>query len=81
MRYAAARGGQTTILKKWKQAENAVEKFFRTSKQSLGVKDCQSTSVEKQRAHIFATFVAFTELENQKIFKKKKSPVYPCWEA
>lgn len=51
-----------------------IEKMFRTFKQSLGIKDCQSTSVQKQRAHIFATFVAFAELENKKNFKKKKSP-------
>lgn len=51
-----------------------IEKMFRTLKQSLGVKDCQSTSIKKQRAHIFATFMAFAELEQQKIFKKKKSP-------
>jgi len=48
--------------------------MFRTLKQSLGIKDCQSTSIQKQRAHIFATFLAFAEIEKQKIFKKKKSP-------
>ena len=51
-----------------------IEKMFRTLKQSLGIKDCQSVSVQKQRVHIFATFIAFSELEKQKIFKKKKSP-------
>lgn len=51
-----------------------VEKMFRTLKQSLGLQQCQSVSEEKQRAHIFATFIAFTELEIQKINKKKKSP-------
>jgi len=51
-----------------------VEKMFRTLKQYLGLQECQSTSVEKQRAHIFATFLAFTELEMHKINKKKKSP-------
>jgi len=51
-----------------------IEKMFRTLKQSLGIKDCQSTSMQKQRAHIFATFIAFAELEKQKLFKKKKSP-------
>lgn len=51
-----------------------VEKMFRTLKQSLGLQQCQSVSEEKQRAHIFATFLAFTELEIQKINKKKKSP-------
>ncbi len=51
-----------------------IEKMFRTLKQSLGIQYCQSTSVKKQRAHIFATFLAFSELEIQKISKKKKSP-------
>ena len=51
-----------------------IEKLFRTSKQHLGIQDCQSTSSQKQRAHIFAIFLAFTELEMQKIYKKKKSP-------
>lgn len=51
-----------------------IEKMFRTLKQSLGMRDCQSTSTEKQRVHIFATFIAFTKLEIQKIIKQKKSP-------
>jgi len=51
-----------------------IEKFFRTSKQHLGIHHCQSASSQKQRAHIFATFLAFAELEMQKIDKKKKSP-------
>ena len=48
--------------------------MFRTLKQSLGIQHCQSNSIQKQRAHIFATFLAFTELEIQKIAKRKKSP-------
>ena len=48
--------------------------MFRTFKQKLGVQDCQSNFGQKQRAHIFATFLAFVELEMQKISKKKKSP-------
>jgi len=51
-----------------------IEKMFRTLKQSLGLQQCQSISEGKQRAHIFATFLAFTELEMQKINKKKRSP-------
>lgn len=51
-----------------------IEKMFRTTKQYLGFQQCQSTSAKKQRAHIFATFLAFAELEIQKINKKKKSP-------
>jgi len=52
----------------------SIEKMFRTTKQHLGLQHCQSISEEKQRAHIFAIFLAFTELELQKIDKKKKSP-------
>ena len=51
-----------------------IEKMFRTAKQHLGLQHCQSNSEEKQRAHIFAVFMAFAELELQKINKKKKSP-------
>ena len=51
-----------------------IEKMFRTVKQHLGIQECQSTCVEKQRAHIFATFLAYTKLEIQKIYKRKKSP-------
>lgn len=51
-----------------------IEKMFRTMKQKLGLEDCQSISTKKQCAHIFANFIAFTELEMQKINKKKKSP-------
>lgn len=50
-----------------------IEKMFRTIKQHLGFQQCQSTFVEKQRAHIFAIFLAFAELEIKKINKKKKS--------
>ena len=51
-----------------------IEKMFRTLKQSLGLQQCQIVSDENQRAHIYATFLAFLELETQKINKKKKSP-------
>jgi len=51
-----------------------IEKVFRTIKQSLGVGHCQATSIEKQCAHIFATFLAYTSLIEKKVFKQKKSP-------
>ena len=51
-----------------------IEKMFRTVKQYLGLQQCQSRFVENQRAHIFATFLAFTELEIQKENKNKRSP-------
>lgn len=51
-----------------------VEKIFRTTKQSLGLGHCQATSVEKQRAHIFASFLAYASLMEKKVYKRKKSP-------
>jgi len=51
-----------------------IEKSYRTLKQKLGISDCQATGLEKQRAHILATFFAYANLEEQKLFKKKKSP-------
>jgi len=51
-----------------------IEKSYRTLKQKLGIGHCQATSLEKQRAHILATFFAYACLEEQKYFSKKKSP-------
>ncbi|MBD3231451.1 transposase [Candidatus Dependentiae bacterium] len=50
-----------------------IEKMFRTTKQSLGLVDCQCLEIEKQRTHILSVFFAFAKLEEQKIFKRKKS--------
>ena len=52
----------------------AIEKFFRTSKQSLGIGQCQMLDQSKQMAHILATFLAYTFLSQQKIIKQKKCP-------
>lgn len=51
----------------------SIEKMFRTLKQSFGIRECQSTNIKKQEAHIYATCLAFVELEKIKIDKKKKS--------
>jgi hypothetical protein len=53
---------------------NNIEKFFRTSKQYLGLRDCQSTSLEKQRMHIFSVMLSYATLEILKVAKKKKNP-------
>jgi hypothetical protein len=45
-----------------------IEKFFRTAKQHLGVRDCQSTSIKKQRAHIFG----FYRIRSTKDIQKEK---------
>ena len=50
-----------------------IEKIFRTTKQSLGLGDCQCLEIEKQRIHIFSVFFAYAKLEEQKLFKRKKS--------
>lgn len=50
-----------------------IEKIFRTTKQSLGLADCQSTNLKKQRLHIFSVFLAYAKLEEQKVYKRKKS--------
>ena len=50
-----------------------IEKMFRTTKQSLGLADCQSTNIEKQRLHIFSVFLSYALLEEQKLYYKKKS--------
>ena len=51
-----------------------IEKMFRTMKQSLGLGDCQCLSQKKQAAHIFSVFLTYAKLEEQKIYKRKKSP-------
>jgi len=51
-----------------------IEGFFRTGKQSLGIGQCQVLSGDKQKAHIFATFVAYVVLEQNKIANQKKCP-------
>lgn len=51
-----------------------IEKMFRTMKQSLGLSDCQCIGIEKQQIHIYSVFLAYAKLEEEKIFKRKKSP-------
>ena len=51
-----------------------IEKVFRTTKQHLGLRDCQARSASKQEAHIFAVFVTYAFLSIQKINHKTKNP-------
>ena len=44
-----------------------IEKFFRISKQKLGLGDCQSRDIEKQRGHIYAVFYVFALIQIIKI--------------
>ena len=58
-----------TYKKRWN-----IEKFFRTAKQHLGLRDCQALSAAKQEAHIFAVFVIYAWLQIQKFNRKAKNP-------
>ena len=40
-----------------------IEMFFRTAKQSLGLKDCQSRDIDVQKNHIFQIFLAYAILQ------------------
>lgn len=51
-----------------------IEKVFRTTKQHLGLRDCQARSAESQETHIFAVFVAYTFLAIQKNNRRAKNP-------
>lgn len=58
-----------TYKKRWN-----IEKFFRTAKQHLGLRDCQALSAAKQEAHIFAVFACYAWLQFQKFNQKTKNP-------
>lgn len=51
-----------------------IEKFFRTSKQSLGLKDCQSRNLTRQAHHIDNVFVAYTILQMERRKYKLETP-------
>jgi hypothetical protein len=51
-----------------------IEKVFRTTKQHLGLRDCQARSAAKQEVHIFAVFVAYAFLAIQKNNHRAKNP-------
>jgi hypothetical protein len=51
-----------------------IETFFRTSKQSLGLEDCQAHKLEGITFHILAVMLAYAAIEETKFAKKKKSP-------
>ena len=44
-----------------------IEKIFRTTKQILGLADCQSNKIESQSMHIWAVFAAYSILQDIKI--------------
>jgi hypothetical protein len=47
-----------------------IEQFFRTCKQSLGLKECQSTNFDIQERHILSVFCAFAIAQEWAILKK-----------
>ena len=51
-----------------------IEKFFRTSKQSLGLKDCQSRNLVRQTNHINNVFIAYTILQIERRKYKLETP-------
>ena len=51
-----------------------IEMMFRTMKQSLGLNQCFSRSLEKQKVHIFSVFFSYSFLESEKYALKFKNP-------
>jgi hypothetical protein len=49
------------------------EKYFRSSKQHIGISQCQSTDSDKQEFHIFSVMVSYAILQCIKYDKKKQS--------
>jgi hypothetical protein len=52
----------------------AIEKFFRTAKQHLGLNDCQAQTRKAQESHIFYVFFAYALAQIEKIQKRLKTP-------
>ncbi len=55
----------------------AIEKFFRTAKQKLGIGDCQARSMNSQKNHIMNVFLAYVilQLERKKLRLKNVETV------
>ena len=51
----------------------AIEKFFRTAKQKLGLNDCQSRKIERQKGHIVNVFIAYALAQYERIKHKLKN--------
>ncbi len=50
-----------------------IEMFHRTAKQSLGLKDCQSTNLDMQKVRICNLFYIYAFLQHQKKLRKASS--------
>jgi hypothetical protein len=51
-----------------------IEQLFRTTKQHLGLSDCQSTSLDKQHAHVLSVLLSYARAQFYKLKKKLKTP-------
>lgn len=51
-----------------------IEMFFRTAKQSLGLKDCQSRNLNAQKNHIMQVFLAYAVLQIERKRLRMKNP-------
>ncbi len=52
----------------------AIEKMFRTMKQSLGFSHCQAIELERQKAHIYMVFIGYSFLEKEKYENSLECP-------
>ena len=66
--HASAHEHTSTYAVRWQ-----IEIFFRTAKQSLGLSDCQSTSLLRQINHILHVFQAYCLLQIEKRSTKLKN--------
>lgn len=50
-----------------------IEKFFRTAKQYLGLNDCQSRKIERQKGHVLQVFIAYALAQYERVKSKLKN--------
>ena len=65
---AAARDYVIEYDKRW-----IIEVMIRTSKQKLGISECQARDINKQKAHIYAVFLSYACLAKKALHSKEKS--------
>ena len=51
-----------------------IEKMFRTTKQHLGLQECQSTKIETQLNHAAAVFLAYAHIVIEQKKRRLKTP-------
>ncbi len=50
-----------------------IEKFFRTAKQKLGLNDCQSRKLDRQKGHIVNVFIAYIVAQYERVKQKLRN--------